>query len=76
MELRFTQAARKHRVGKAHVRHVVATTEPTPTTTKRGDAGWLYIGVDDRERELEIIAVEIPEGLLVIHAMPTALRGY
>ncbi len=76
MELRFTQAARKHRIGKTHARHVVATTDPTPITTNRGEEGWLYIGVDDRGLELEVIAVEIPEGLLIIHAMPTALRGH
>lgn len=57
------------------MRYVVATTEPTPIVTARGDQGWLYIGADDRSLELEIIAVEIPYGLLVIHAMPTALRG-
>lgn len=76
VELRFTQAARRHRVGKAHVRHVVATCEPTPIVTKCGDEGWSYIGVDDRGLELEVVAVDTPEGLLVIHAMPTALRGH
>lgn len=75
MELRFTQAARKHRIGKARVRYVIATVDPAPVTTKRGDVGWLYIGNDDRGLELEVIAVPIPEGLLVIHAMPTDLRG-
>ena len=70
-ELRFSQ----DRVGKAHVRHVVATCEPIPIVTKCGDEGWSYIGVDDRGLELEVVAVDILEGLLVIHAMPTALRG-
>jgi len=37
----------------------------------------LYVGLDDRGRELEIIAVPDDSGradLTVIHAMPTVLR--
>jgi hypothetical protein len=33
-----------------------------------------WIGEDDRGVELEVIAVDLPEHLLVIHVMPTALR--
>jgi hypothetical protein len=42
---------------------------------------WLYVGPDDRGRELEIIALEVQPAdaaqpyLLVIHVMPTQLRG-
>lgn len=74
LEPRFTQAARKHRIGRAHVRHVLATVTPVSITTKQGDAGWLHVGPDDRGLELEVVAVIIRDGLLVIHAMPTALR--
>lgn len=75
MELRFTQAARKHRVGRERVRHAMASTTPTVVVTKRGDQGWLYMADDDRGVELEIIAVELADGaLLVVHVMPTALR--
>ncbi|MGJ3507766.1 hypothetical protein [Enemella sp. A6] len=75
MGLRFTQAARKHRVGRASARHAMANTIPEPITTSRGDQGWLYIGADERGRELEIIAVELADGdLLVVHVMPTAHR--
>jgi hypothetical protein len=36
----------------------------------------MYVGPDDRGLELAVIAVELDSGeLLVIHAMPTALRG-
>lgn len=54
-------------------------TEPTRTTTVRGANAWLWIGADERGRELEIIVVEIePDDdvpyLLVIHVMPSQLR--
>jgi len=47
---------------------------------RAGNPAWRYVGRDERERELEIVAVELddtPEGdavLLVIHVMPTQLR--
>jgi hypothetical protein len=80
-EIRFTQAARKHRIGRASARHVMASTAPTPVTTSRGTDAWLYVGPDERGRQLEVIAIEVgpTEGaspyLLVIHVMPTQLRG-
>jgi hypothetical protein len=49
--------------------------------TEQGSPGWRYVGRDERERELEIIAVELEDShdgedvLLVIHVMPTQLRG-
>ncbi len=80
VEIRFTQAARKHRVGRSSVRYVLARATASGTTTSQGNPGWRYVGVDERGRELEIIAVEVTgatgEGvLLVIHVMPTNLRG-
>ena len=78
-EIRFTQSARRHRIGRASARHVLATTDPTPVTTSSGAKTWLYIGPDERGRELEIIALEVADAaqpyLLVIHVMPTQLRG-
>jgi hypothetical protein len=78
-EIRFTQAARKHRIGRASARHVMARSTPTAMMTGQGNAAWLYIGLDESDRELEVIAVEIwPDQdlpyLLVIHVMPTSLR--
>ena len=81
MEIRFTTSARRHRVGRASVLHVLASTTPSSMTTRHGTAGWLYVGADERGRELEVIAVEVeetdlrPAALLVIHVMPTNLRG-
>lgn len=80
-EVRFTQSARRHRIGRASARHVLATTDPTPVSTSSGAHAWLYIGPDERGRELEIIALEVQPAdaaqpyLLVIHVMPTQLRG-
>ncbi len=34
----------------------------------------LWVGPDDRGIILEVMAVELPDYLLVIHAMPVALR--
>ena len=80
-EIRFTQSARRHRIGRASARPVMASTGPTPVTTSGGAAAWLYVGPDERGRELEVIALQVqPAGaaqpyLLVIHVMPTQLRG-
>ena len=81
LEIRFTQSARKHRIGRTSARHVLADTRPTPVTATSGADAWLYVGLDERGRELEIIAVEVQPAddgqhyLLVIHVMPTQLRG-
>jgi hypothetical protein len=78
-EIRFTQAARRHRIGRVSVRHVMAGTRPAPITTTGGTDAWLYLGRDERGRELEIIAIEVWQTgtpcLLVIHVMPTEFRG-
>lgn len=78
--VRSTQAARRHRVGRASARYVMTHTTPTRTTTVGGASAWLWVGPDERGRELEIIAVTVSptDGeafLLVVHVMPTQLRG-
>ena len=81
LAIRFTQSARKHRIGRASARHVLASTEPTAVTTSSGAHAWLYVGPDERGRELEVIALEVHPAdggrryLLIIHVMPTQLRG-
>jgi hypothetical protein len=71
--VRFTRTARKHRIGKAHALHVLNTCEPTRVATDR-DEQLVWIGADDRGVELEIVALEKPDCLLVIHVMPTHYR--
>ncbi|TQS29587.1 hypothetical protein [Microbispora sp. KK1-11] len=74
--IRFTQSARKHRIGTARVLAVIRG-QPPRTVPPPGpglDEQWHWLGVDDRGLELEVIAVLTEKYLLVIHAMPTALR--
>jgi hypothetical protein len=77
--IRFTQAARRHRIGRASARFVMAHVDPTSTTTLGGASVWLWVGPDERGRELEIVAIDVapPDSdpyRLVIHVMPTTLR--
>jgi hypothetical protein len=55
--------------------YVINTTEPVriPATSKV-DARLVWIGGDDRGIELEIVALDLPEAIVVIHVMPTDLR--
>jgi hypothetical protein len=77
VQIRFTDAAAKHHVGKAAARYVMENTTPQAIKTKRGDDAWSYVGRDERGRELEVIAMEVEDWarhdpyLLVIHVMMT-----
>jgi len=75
MEIRFTQSARKHRIGKAHAKYVIRNYEPTFVQGDEGDKDkLLWIGNDDRGLELEIVALISDDFLLMIHVMPTVFR--
>jgi hypothetical protein len=70
--IRVVRSGRRHKVGVAHIVAVMNAVNPVQV----GDQ-LLFVGVDDRGIELEIIAVpddRNPETLAVIHAMPTDLR--
>lgn len=73
--VRFTQSTRKHRIGRAHVLHVMDTCEPTDTVSRQGEPALRWEGADDRGVTLEIIAVVMPDYLLVIHVMPQYRGG-
>lgn len=75
VDLAWTQSSRRHRIGRTHARHVIDTVEPSVITTADGSEGLLWVGPDDRGLELEVVAVVLPELYLVIHVMPTTLRG-
>ena len=73
--LRWFQSARRHRIGRAHALHVMMTTEPLLVPAEdHADERLIWIGVDDRGIELEIVALVLADAFVVIHVMPTALR--
>ncbi len=72
---RFTRGSRKHRIGKGRAQYVMATSMAAITVDSETKAVMFsWIGDDDRGRELEIVAVERPDCILVIHVMPTHYR--
>lgn len=75
MEIRFTQSARKHRIGKGRALFVIENSSPefvSGESFSRDKIIW--IAKDDRGLELEIVAVSEDDHLLVIHVMPTIFR--
>lgn len=76
MQVRFTRSARKHRVGKARAVHAMHDAGEPMVIPADGDLDerLLFIGRDDRSVELEVIAIQLPDYLLVIHVMPYAYR--
>ncbi len=55
--------------------HVITTCDPTAVAaTDSVDARLVWIGSDDRGIELEIVALDLPDAVVVIHVMPTDLR--
>jgi hypothetical protein len=75
MDTRFTQSARKHRIGKTRALYVINNYMPiniqSDAETKEK---LLWIGQDERGLELEIVAILLDNYLLVIHVMPTIFR--
>jgi hypothetical protein len=75
MEIRFTQSARKHRIGKGRALYVIENYSPDFDYGGGNSKNKLiWIGKDDRELELEIVAIAENDYLLVIHVMPTIFR--
>ncbi len=73
--VRITGSARKHLLTKARISQALANQTNSVTIEHPGtDPKILFIGIDDRGMELEIVAVVLPGQLLVIHAMPTHYR--
>jgi hypothetical protein len=73
--VRFTRRSRGHRIGRASARHVIATATAVVSEDQQTGAELLtWIGDDERGREPEIVAVERPDCILVIHVMPTHYR--
>lgn len=71
--MRVTRSARRHRIGNAHIHAALLSAVLVDST---GDQS-LYVGMDDRGVELELILVpddRYPGDFAVIHARPTAFR--
>ena len=64
--VRFTQSARKHRIGRAHALYVMDNSEPTVLEEPDQPRRLVWLGADDRGLMLEIVAIETPDYLLVI----------
>lgn len=68
---KFTRGSRKHRIGRAHARYVMASVDPIVVPATAGvDERFVWVGVDDRGLELEIVALNLDDKVLVIHVMP------
>lgn len=70
----WTQSARRHRVGRGSAKHVVQTMVPTVHLEPGRDPQLWWVGPDERERELEVMAVWQRDLLMFVHVMPVALR--
>lgn len=75
MEIRFTQSARRHRIGKRRALFVISTCELRELVSDDGRPHrLLWQGMDDRGLELEVVGVRTPTGILIIHVMPRIFR--
>ena len=55
--------------------HVITTVEPEHVpATEVADARLVWVGPDDRGIELEIVALDLDDMIVVLHVMPTSLR--
>jgi hypothetical protein len=73
--LKFVRSVDKHGVPRKSTWHVIMSTQGRDATTSRGERGKLYIGVDDRGIELEVMTRPTgPFDEIVFHSMPTSDR--
>lgn len=67
----FWQSARRHRIGRARARFVMHTVQPARIERSADvDPQLCWRGPDDRGVWLEIIALDLPDEVVVIHVMP------
>jgi hypothetical protein len=75
MDIRYAQSARKHRIGRAHAHHVMENNPYVVITSDESDrTQYVWVALDDRGLELEIIGVVLEDYVLITHVMPTSLR--
>ena len=67
----FWQSARKHRIGRRRAHEVMGSAAPERIDGREGrDALLCSVGEDARGLMLEVIALDLPEAIVVIHVMP------
>lgn len=74
MRIKFSRSSRKHRIGRASA---IAALRDAGEPTLMVDGKLLWLGTDQRGRELELIgfiAEEDPDLVIIIHVMPLAYR--
>lgn len=73
--LRWYRSTRCHRIGKAprDARDQLRQPEHVAATAT-SDARLVWIGKDDRGIELEIVALDPGDAVVVVHVMPTELQ--
>jgi hypothetical protein len=74
MEIRWARSATRHRISRKRSGNVVATAntiirQPAPDGSPLADERLVFLGADEDGELLEVMAVEIDAGLLIIHAM-------
>lgn len=81
MRVRFARSARRHRIAKADIEHVIVHSglyfeqPPPPDRPGREDPRLVFLGDGRDGAPLEVVAIELGEDeLLVIHAMPLRER--
>lgn len=71
--VRFTQSSRRHRLGRARILEAMEPVMPLPHGPA-DERRYVWWGRDGRGLDIEVIAVDHPDYLLVIHAMPLSMR--
>jgi hypothetical protein len=71
--VRFTQSSRRHRLGRARIVEAMESAHPLPHGPE-DERRYVWWGRDGRGLDIEVIAVDHPDYLLVIHDMPLSLR--
>jgi hypothetical protein len=74
VDVRWAKSATKHRISRERSGHVINTThtiirEPAPKDSQLEDDRIVFLGPDPNGVMLEVMAIEIEQGLLIIHAM-------
>jgi hypothetical protein len=72
--LKFAQSSRKHKIGQERITYVINTYEGSYLPRRFFDQKILWVGLDFKGLELEVIAVELDDHYFVIHAMPKIFR--